>query len=111
VVLGLWDVRASVESEKSSPTLLLEDRREMRADLVVGANGIHPGMREILVGKPQPSTKTGDLAYRLLLDTKEMLKDPKLAPFVSNSEVNYYWIGPDAHVGMFLKMIIEGSDD
>jgi salicylate hydroxylase len=93
------DVRTKIEGEKSVATVVLADGREMRADLVVGADGIHSRMREILVRKPQPPTRTSDLAYRLLLDTNEMMKDPELAPFVRDEEVNY-WIGPDSHVGM-----------
>jgi salicylate hydroxylase len=44
---------------------------------------------------------TGDLAYRLLLSTKDMLKDPELASFVTDPQVNY-WLGPNAHAGMFV---------
>lgn len=98
------DVRTNVEDGKSTATAVLSDGREMTADLVIGADGIHSRMREILVGKPQPPTKTGDLAYRLLLDTREMLKDPELAPFVKGEEVNY-WIGPDIHVGRLSSRI------
>jgi salicylate hydroxylase len=56
------DVRTKVEGEKSVAKVVLADGREMRADLVVGADGIHSRMREILVRKPQPPTRTGDWA-------------------------------------------------
>lgn len=79
-------------------TVVLSDGREITADIVVGADGIHSRMREVLTGKSAPPIKTGDLAYRLLLKTENMLKDPDLAPFVTAKEVNY-WIGPDAHAG------------
>lgn len=95
------DVIINVEGGKSNATVVLEDEREMTADLVVGADGIHSRMGEILVGNPQPPTKTGDLVYRLLLDTREMLEDPELTPFVRDEEVNY-WIGPGIHVGTYL---------
>ncbi|KAG0649870.1 FAD-dependent monooxygenase 4 [Hyphodiscus hymeniophilus] len=111
------DVRTNVEGQKSDATVVLADGRQFTADLVVGADGIHSRMREILVGKPQPPTKTGDLAYRLLLDTNEMLKDPELAPFVRDEEVNY-WIGPDIHVvtyilrkGSLCNMVLLVPDD
>ena len=57
VVLGLWDVRTSAEGEKSPATVMLVEGREMRTNLVVGADGVHSKMREILMGKPQPPTK------------------------------------------------------
>jgi salicylate hydroxylase len=70
-----------------------------KADLIVGADGINSKCREILLGHEDPPLLTGDLAYRLLLDTEEMMKDPDLRSFVEDPQVNY-WIGPDAHAGM-----------
>jgi salicylate hydroxylase len=90
------DVRCDTDS--NTATVVLADGREQIADLVIGADGIHSRMREVLVGKLQPPKRTGDLAYRLLLDTKKLMNDPDLAHFVAAKEVNY-WIGPGAHVG------------
>lgn len=78
--------------------VMLDDGREMGADLVVGADGINSKLREVMLGKEDPPTPTGDLAYRLLLSTKEMMKDPGLRGFVEDPQVNY-WMGPDAHAG------------
>jgi len=66
----------------------------------VGAGGINSAMRGCLVGHPDKPTPTGDLAYRLLLKTKDMIKDPELREFVTNPQVNY-WMEPDAHAGIF----------
>jgi salicylate hydroxylase len=90
------DVRVSTNGETA--TVVLQNGEEHVADLVVGADGINSHLREIMLGRPDPAVLTGDLAYRLLLSTKEMLKDPELAPFVTNPQVNY-WMGPDAHAG------------
>lgn len=87
-----------INDEDGTATVVLESGEEKTTDLVVGADGIFSKMREILLGKEDPATPTGDLAYRLLLSTKEMLKDPELAPFVTDPQVNY-WLGPDAHAG------------
>lgn len=81
-----------------SATVVLSDGRRITADLIVGADGINSRLREVMLGRRDPPTPTGDLAYRLLLSTKEMLKDPELADFVKNPQVNY-WLGPDAHAG------------
>jgi len=43
---------------------------------------------------------TGDLAYRLLLKTKDMIKDPELREFATDPQVNY-WMGADAQSGIF----------
>ncbi|GKU14458.1 unnamed protein product, partial [Fusarium langsethiae] len=77
-------------------TVFLEGGRTMTADLVVGADGISSPMREQFLGRPDPPQLTGDLAYRLLLDTDVMRKDPDLRPFVEDPQVNY-WVGPDKH--------------
>lgn len=101
IVVGarVLDVRCEEGGDLSSATAVLEDGREFAADLVVGADGINSTCREILLGHPDPPTLTGDLAYRLLLDTEEMMKDPELREFVEDPQVNY-WVGPDAHAGM-----------
>ena len=81
-------------------TLTLENGESYTVDLVIGADGINSHLREIMVGHEDPPILTGDLAYRLLLSTKDMLKDPELASFVTDPQVNY-WLGPDAHAGKY----------
>jgi salicylate hydroxylase len=90
------DVRIVPTGE--SADLVLENGETYTADLVVGADGINSRLREIMLGHADPPVLTGDLAYRLLLSTAEMLKDPELASFVTDPQVNY-WLGPDAHAG------------
>lgn len=72
----------------------------LTADLVVGADGIFSKLREVMLGREDAPHLTGDLAYRLLLSTKEMLADDELADFVKNPQVNY-WLGPGMHAGVF----------
>ena len=81
-------------------TVLLHNGRRLSADLVVAADGINSAMRECLVRHPDKPKPTGGLAYRLLLKTKDIIKDPELRLFVTDPQVNY-WIGPDAHAGFF----------
>lgn len=88
-----------VNGNGESATVVLYDGRTMTADLIVGADGINSRLREVMLGKKDPPTQTGDLAYRLLLSTKDMLKDPELAAFVTDPQVNY-WLGPDKHAGL-----------
>lgn len=81
---------------------------EMEADLVVGADGINSKLREVMLGREDPPTPTGDLAYRLLLNTKEMLKDAELRTLVTDPQVNY-WLGPDKHAGKLLPSLKKGK--
>ncbi|KAI1427766.1 FAD binding domain-containing protein [Xylaria sp. FL1777] len=90
----------------SSTTVFLADGQVMAADLVVGADGINSKLRDIFLGREDPPIATGDLAYRLLLNTKDMLTDPDLRPFVDNPQVNY-WIGPGVHA---VNYILRGGE-
>lgn len=93
------DVRCSPRCEGAGGAVAVcADGSAYAADLVVGADGVHSRCRELLLGREDPPLLTGDLAYRLLLDTAVMLADPELKRFVDEPEVNY-WMGPDAHAG------------
>jgi salicylate hydroxylase len=107
----------TVAEDESTATVILSDSRTMTADLVVGADGINSTLRERLLGRADPPLLTGDLAYRLLLNTKDMLADPELRSFVEDPQVNY-WIGPDAHCvnyvlrnGKLFNMVLLVPDD
>ncbi|KAI1298362.1 FAD binding domain-containing protein [Xylaria venustula] len=107
----------TIGNNGSSTTVFLADGRAMTADLVVGADGINSKLREIFLGREDPPIATGDLAYRLLLSTKDMVPDPDLRPFLDNPQVNY-WLGPDMHVvnyilrgGELFNMVLLVPDD
>lgn len=89
----------TAEDGRTIAVAVLENGSKRKADLIVGADGINSRCREILLGRPDPPVLTGDLAYRLLLNTEDMMKDPELRTFIENPQVNY-WMGPDAHAGM-----------
>jgi salicylate hydroxylase len=93
------DVQCSSRNEETSVAVTVcADGTRYAADLVVGADGVHSRCRELLLGREDLPLLTGDLAYRLLLDTAPMLEDPELKCFIDDPQVNY-WIGPDAHAG------------
>ena len=92
------DIEYEPSGDQTRAIAVCENGKRYAADLVVGADGINSKCREILLGHEDPPLLTGDLAYRLLLDTEQMMKDPELRSFVEDPQVNY-WIGPDAHAG------------
>ncbi|KAL5114754.1 hypothetical protein ACEQ8H_007371 [Pleosporales sp. CAS-2024a] len=105
------------DASKTLAIAVCEDGKRYTADLIVGADGIHSKCRDILLGHEDAPLLTGDLAYRLLLDTADMIKDPDLRGFVQNSQINY-WIGPDQHAvnyvlrdGKFFNMVLLVPDD
>ncbi|KAE8138508.1 hypothetical protein BDV38DRAFT_292117 [Aspergillus pseudotamarii] len=95
-----------VSDDGATATIVAADGRQWEGDLVIGADGVFGRLTEELLGRSNPPVKTGDLAYRLLLSTEEMRKDPELAPFVNNPQVNY-WLGPDAHA---VNYVLRGGD-
>lgn len=86
----------NVDAHKSTSTVICADGRKFEADLVVGADGINSNLREVFLSREDPPIPTGDLAYRLMLNTEEMRKDPDLREFVEEPQVNY-WVGPGKH--------------
>lgn len=94
------EYESSADGESEIAIAVCEDGRRFSADLIVGADGINSRCREILLGHEDPPLLTGDLAYRLLLKTEDMVKDPELRSFVEDPQVNY-WMGPDAHAGKY----------
>ncbi|KAI1358039.1 FAD binding domain-containing protein [Xylaria arbuscula] len=107
----------TIAADESLATVFLADGRTMSADLVVGADGIYSKLRDIFLGRKDPPTPTGDLAYRLLLNTKCIVTDPDLRDFVDNPQVNY-WLGPGVHAvnyilrgGKLLNMVLLVPDD
>lgn len=90
-------VDMSFDEESSVARVIIKNQEDQTADLVIGADGINSRCREILLGRKEPPHRTGDMAYRLLLDANEIRKDPELATYVDGKAVNY-WYGPGAHV-------------
>ena len=57
-------------------------------------------LREVVVGGPDRPKPTGDAAYRAIIPTAEMIKDPDLKPFVDDPHMNA-WMGPKRHIMMY----------
>ncbi|KAJ7266400.1 hypothetical protein B0H12DRAFT_1099515 [Mycena haematopus] len=77
--------------------LTLQSGRKFRADVILGADGVNSMIREVVVGHPDKPIPTGDAAYRAIIPTSEMSKDPDLKPFVDHPEMTG-WIGPGRHI-------------
>ncbi|KAI0482030.1 FAD/NAD(P)-binding domain-containing protein [Xylariaceae sp. FL0804] len=119
---GVLRVKARVDNVECAEdgltaTAVLSTGEKLAADLVVGADGISSRLREILLGRPDPPVATGDLAYRLLIDARDMLADPELQHLILDPQVNY-WLGPDAHAvnyvlrgGELFNMVLLVPDD
>ena len=86
-----------VALEPSIPALTLASGEVVHADLVIGADGIKSVTREYVVGGPDKPTPTGDAAYRAIVPTDLLLRDPDLRPLVETPEM-VGWMGPGGHI-------------
>jgi salicylate hydroxylase len=99
------------EQDGAGATLLLEDGRRIRGDVLIGADGVHSVIRQALFGPDQPKF-TGCIAWRGVIP-RERLPEHLLRPAGTN------WVGPGGHIvhyflrrGALLNFvgIREGSD-
>ncbi|KAK9454014.1 hypothetical protein V1511DRAFT_482331 [Dipodascopsis uninucleata] len=84
-----------------TPSVSIKGKSEFLADVVIGADGLKSLCRSALVGHPDPPHLTGDLAYRVIVPAKEMLKYDELRDLVAAPMINY-WMGPSGHAVCYL---------
>ncbi|TFK47446.1 FAD/NAD(P)-binding domain-containing protein [Heliocybe sulcata] len=83
--------------DPSTPSLTLETGEVVKADLIVGADGLKSFVREVVIGGPDKPQATGDAVYRAIVPTSEMMKDPSLQSLVETPEM-CGWMGPGRHI-------------
>ncbi|EJD42354.1 FAD/NAD(P)-binding domain-containing protein [Auricularia subglabra TFB-10046 SS5] len=69
----------------------------LRADLVVGADGVKSVLRGAVVGAPDQASATGDAAYRALVPASVLLEHDDLRELVERPHMTS-WMGPGRHV-------------
>jgi salicylate hydroxylase len=79
-----------IEQDAKGVTLQFADKPPVKADLAIGADGVHSKVREKLFGFG-PATFTGIVAWRGVIPA-ELLPERLLRPVGSN------WVGPGGHV-------------
>lgn len=82
-----------VDFEKSRA--ISQSGNQFQGDLIVGADGLWSRCRELFLGKDDKPNPTGDLAYRIILNAKD-IPDQDLRDMVVNPQVNF-WLGPNGH--------------
>lgn len=78
------------EQTADGVVLKLADGREFRGDVLIGADGVHSGIRKQLFGADQPKF-SGCLAWRGVIAMERL-------PQHLRSTVGTNWVGPGAHV-------------
>lgn len=79
------------------PSVTLASGEVVRADLIVGADGVKSRVQATVIGYSSEPQPTGDAAYRATIPTEVMLKDPELRPFVEEPNMTA-WMGPRRHM-------------
>ncbi|KAI8976310.1 FAD/NAD-P-binding domain-containing protein [Trametes punicea] len=86
-----------VSVDPHAPSLTLASGEVVHGDLIVGADGVKSLVQQVVLGHTNPAEPTGDAAYRAIIPTDLLLKDPDLKPFVDTPEMTG-WMGPGRHV-------------
>lgn len=92
------------------PEMTLQSGETVRADLIIGADGVKSTIREVVVGGPDKPNSTGDAAYRAVISTEHMVNDPDLKPLVDEPEMTG-WIGPGKHIMAYCIVRISHPSD
>jgi salicylate hydroxylase len=80
------------------PSVTLEGDEVFYADLIVGADGVNSTLRNAITD--DRLTPTGDAAYRAVLPTDLIKKDPELRQFVETPEMTV-WMASGRHLMAF----------
>lgn len=70
----------------------------VKADVIVGADGLWSHSRDQLLGTESPPSETGDLAYRGTIAREQLLGlgDPRIDELINDQSVKC-WMGPGRH--------------
>jgi salicylate hydroxylase len=83
---------SSVVQGDDAVTVRLRGGRAVRADIVIGADGVHSIVRQHVVTQHQPARFTGHVAYRMLIPRSALGTDSLPAPSIT------LWMGPHGHI-------------
>ncbi|EPQ53357.1 FAD/NAD P-binding domain-containing protein [Gloeophyllum trabeum ATCC 11539] len=97
VELKLNSTVTHIEPGPDSVSITLHTGEKFTGDLLVGADGVKSLIRTVVLGKTTNAEPTGDAAYRAVIPTELMEKDPDLKPFVDTPEMTG-WMAPGRHL-------------
>jgi salicylate hydroxylase len=77
----------------------IEGGEWVKGDVVLCTDGLWSATRSQFLGRPSKAILTGDLAYRIVINTKDITGPDaaELKQFIQSRQVNF-WIGPKTHV-------------
>jgi salicylate hydroxylase len=80
----------------------LADGTKLKADVVIGADGLNSIVRTFVLGRQLDPEDTGDLAYRATIPRAHIdsLNNAKLDAMLQHGTHKVWW-GPDSHAVMY----------
>jgi salicylate hydroxylase len=86
-----------IENSKDGAVLRLAGGREIEADIVLGADGIHSVVRTALFGKSE-ARFTNQICWRIILPMEELHNAADKLPVPLDGSEYTGWLGPTGHV-------------
>lgn len=90
-----------LEVDPETATITLENGETIKADLVLGADGIYSKTRTFVSGNPSKLYTSGKAAFRFLIPRKAALEDPEVAKICEHEGELAIWYGDDRRVVMY----------
>jgi salicylate hydroxylase len=79
------------------PSVTLKSGEVLKADLIIGADGLKSYIQQVVSGKPNAAEPTGDAAYRATVPSSLLMQDPELREFIEHPHLEN-WMGPGKHI-------------
>ncbi|TVY16356.1 FAD-dependent monooxygenase OpS4 [Lachnellula arida] len=83
--------------DEKEPTVILASGKELKADLIVGADGVRSRTRASVLKEEVEALESSQCAYSATVPVNLMNSDPNLAHLMTDVNANL-WLGPDGHI-------------
>jgi salicylate hydroxylase len=80
-----------------APSVTLKSGKVLKADLIIGADGVKSYLQQVVSGQPNRAVPTGDAAYRATIPASLMVQDPELREFIDHPQMTA-WMAPGRHL-------------
>lgn len=97
VTLRLSSTVVKCDPGPESPSVTLSTGEVIKADLIIGADGVKSFVQQVVMGEATEATPTGDAAYRATVPASVLLADPELREFIEHPEMSA-WMAPGRHL-------------
>jgi salicylate hydroxylase len=97
ITIRLGSTVVGCDPDPVAPSITLKSGEVMKADLIVGADGVKSDIQPVVTGKRTPAEATGDAAYRATIPASLMMQDPELREFIEHPQMTA-WMAPGRHL-------------